>query len=109
MGGGIGLLSRAYGIGADNILEAQLVIANGSLVSPASKLSMLTISRLFQAVHLSWAFVCATFSYLLLFSSTIEAALASFQTHKAHLARQLSLELADIQKAKLLDEQQLEC
>ena len=32
LGGGVGLLTRAFGLGADNILAAQLVVANGSLV-----------------------------------------------------------------------------
>lgn len=35
LGGGIGMAMRQHGLACDNILAAQIVIANGSLVSPS--------------------------------------------------------------------------
>ncbi|MCO5568164.1 hypothetical protein L7F22_021861 [Adiantum nelumboides] len=36
MGGGYGLLSRKYGVAADNLLEAQVITANGTLIKKVS-------------------------------------------------------------------------
>ncbi|MCO5572068.1 hypothetical protein L7F22_025819 [Adiantum nelumboides] len=36
MGGGYGMLSRKYGVAADNLLEAQVITANGTLIKKVS-------------------------------------------------------------------------
>eukprot|EP00250_Pteridium_aquilinum_P021295 c25083_g7_i1 orf=112-1707(-) len=36
MGGGYGMLSRKYGVAADNVLEAQVITANGTLIKTVS-------------------------------------------------------------------------
>ena len=52
LGGGIGLLSRACGLGADNILEAHLVLADGSLVCTAPQFdSIVYLSPFPTCVH----------------------------------------------------------
>ncbi len=50
LGGGIGLSMRQHGLTCDSILAAQVVIANGSLVS-----NHLTAAA---SANLWWTFVC---------------------------------------------------
>ena len=43
LGGGIGYLSRAYGLTADQIVNATVVLANGTAVCPPSFLQLLLL------------------------------------------------------------------
>ena len=51
LGGGIGLSMRQHGLTCDNILAAQIVIANGSLVSKSDNTVCWTLARICLHAH----------------------------------------------------------